>query len=503
MKYSVPMICNILEEKSIRTEQHIRKNTFYINIQFCDESSMDLTDSYIYIVQNLSMLKSQPLTDNFGLLLLEKPENELPCNYALIKDEISASHLANELFGAIARFQTFEHQLVSYLYEDNALEKALTVLTRFMKNPVYIMDTRYKFIAFSNAEESIYNSPVLRDFKEQGYMPMNIVMKLVDNEVWQQIAHTADPVLMSMNLFYRPFINCGLYFEDSLQGYLIVVELYKKLSQSDIDLFKQIIPYFNQMCYRYIPDANHRGNYYEIFFKEMINGTLRNQSLISELLQPLGWKTDDRYMLLMSEISSFQTTSKDILFTRLMHIKNGKPVFIDTNLYCIFRIENAEDEQQIISECSKIFSSIRAKCAVSDVFRGLSNLGSQAIIIEKILHIGSVHNSKKFLYKYEEYKMQVMLYVCEDTLELNNMIHKDLFTLSDYDLENDTHYFLTLFEYLKNERKTLETADALKIHRNTLRYRIEKITDLIESNLDNHTERMQLFLSYAIWFYKH
>ena len=83
------------------------------------------------------------------------------------------------------------------------------------------------------------------------------------------------------------------------------------------------------------------------------------------------------------------------------------------------------------------------------------------------------------------------------------MKHKDLFTLSDYDLENDTHYFLTLFEYLKNERKTLETADALKIHRNTLRYRIEKITDLIESNLDNHTERMQLFLSYAIWFYKH
>lgn len=54
----------------------------------------------------------------------------------------------------------------------------------------------------------------------------------------------------------------------------------------------------------------------------------------------------------------------------------------------------------------------------------------------------------------------------------------------DYDAERGSGLLATLHAYLSNDRRVRETADALFIHRNTLRYRLERIESLLGVDLE-------------------
>ena len=76
--------------------------------------------------------------------------------------------------------------------------------------------------------------------------------------------------------------------------------------------------------------------------------------------------------------------------------------------------------------------------------------------------------------------------------------HPALVTLEMYDREHNTGFYETLYHYIANERSHAETSKAMGIHRNTLMYRIKRICEIIESNLEDPDERAFISLSYKI-----
>ncbi len=86
--------------------------------------------------------------------------------------------------------------------------------------------------------------------------------------------------------------------------------------------------------------------------------------------------------------------------------------------------------------------------------------------------------------------------VSADTL--GQYIHPGLETLRAYDRENDTELLHTLSCYIRHMGDLNRTADILFIHRNTVKYRIQKIKDMLGMDL-LHVETYQaLLLSFKI-----
>ena len=53
--------------------------------------------------------------------------------------------------------------------------------------------------------------------------------------------------------------------------------------------------------------------------------------------------------------------------------------------------------------------------------------------------------------------------------------------------------------YLANERNVSQTAKALYLHRNSVTYRIEKISSIMKTSLDNADNRLSIELSIRLW----
>ncbi len=73
--------------------------------------------------------------------------------------------------------------------------------------------------------------------------------------------------------------------------------------------------------------------------------------------------------------------------------------------------------------------------------------------------------------------------------------------LIDYDAVNNSNLYETFEVYLENNKSITDTSDALFIHRNTLRYRLNKIKSLLNDDLENLDKSVQYILSYKIMKY--
>ena len=80
--------------------------------------------------------------------------------------------------------------------------------------------------------------------------------------------------------------------------------------------------------------------------------------------------------------------------------------------------------------------------------------------------------------------------------EEQNLSHPALAVLKRHDWEKNTDYYRTLFVYLLYERSILLGAEQLHIHKNSFLYRIQKIRDMIDADLDDPNQRCYLLLSY-------
>ena len=67
--------------------------------------------------------------------------------------------------------------------------------------------------------------------------------------------------------------------------------------------------------------------------------------------------------------------------------------------------------------------------------------------------------------------------------------------LHSYDKANGTNYCMTLLTYLKHERNAVATANALYVHRNTLRNHLAKITEITGSDFQDADARFHLVIS--------
>ncbi len=96
----------------------------------------------------------------------------------------------------------------------------------------------------------------------------------------------------------------------------------------------------------------------------------------------------------------------------------------------------------------------------------------------------------------------VMFYIFSILLSSTSnieIVHPAIDFLAEYDKAHGSEYLLTLWVFLRHERNLVKTATDLNLHRNSLVYRVKKITELLEDvDLDDSETREHLMMSYRL-----
>ncbi|ALA41444.1 MULTISPECIES: PucR family transcriptional regulator [Paenibacillus] len=91
--------------------------------------------------------------------------------------------------------------------------------------------------------------------------------------------------------------------------------------------------------------------------------------------------------------------------------------------------------------------------------------------------------------KYSDIEMHYMLGEAMDKEEFSNLFERKLGRLQQYDRSHGSDLLKTLFYYLENRGSLVDTANYLFIHRNSVKYRLERIRDMTDFDLNDPREQ--------------
>lgn len=99
---------------------------------------------------------------------------------------------------------------------------------------------------------------------------------------------------------------------------------------------------------------------------------------------------------------------------------------------------------------------------------------------------------------FDELGIFQLLFNTSDPGLLHTLYQRYLGKLEQYDIKHDSDYVNTLRIFLLTDCNFRETASRLYTHRNTIVYRIKKIKELLDTELDNASIKFDLIMAYYI-----
>jgi PucR family transcriptional regulator, purine catabolism regulatory protein len=108
---------------------------------------------------------------------------------------------------------------------------------------------------------------------------------------------------------------------------------------------------------------------------------------------------------------------------------------------------------------------------------------------KKAILMGSRMNRNNQVFDYEEIEMYQLLIDASEYVEMETFVEKKIGKLFKYDQEHSTDLVTTFYYYLSSGGSLMETAKQLYIHRNTVKYRMDKIRELADFDIENFRER--------------
>ena len=120
---------------------------------------------------------------------------------------------------------------------------------------------------------------------------------------------------------------------------------------------------------------------------------------------------------------------------------------------------------------------------------------NQAHAIQKLNQNGQIDST---MFSYSEMGIYRLLIGIEDSDIITDYYNKTIAPLEAYDDANNSDLCKILRSYLFHNGSVKDTADELFVHRNTINYKLAKISDILDVDLSCLESRVQLYLAFMI-----
>lgn len=208
---------------------------------------------------------------------------------------------------------------------------------------------------------------------------------------------------------------------------------------------------------------------------------------------PEEWRKECRESLLSSIKSEFALAG----MSRIVTMLQGDAVLV------LMPAEVFEEEKlkKIIGRIQKEFSSsnqMTVSVGIGEIYYYIDEFAQSANEAKQAVEILHYNEKENEIMYYRDIGIYFLITHIQDKKLLENYYLKMLGPLVNADRFSDGNLCGTLEMYFQHNCNANEAAKALFIHRNTMRYRLEKISGLISRDLNNINDCTELNLAFHI-----
>ena len=440
----------------------------YLTIGLCEELALPLTDMF------------SPMPEENKLVMCVS--NDM----FLILDEIYLPKIFNMAMAAFEYYRNYKNILMSAVYQGADMQELLDLTEPYFKNPAFIANWHGEVFAFTNAYANDYFRSAWQHIVRKRRLPLSSVQTLRNSPNYYTVTHKNTTAIFE---FPDSNFTCIIGKMDSpldYHLYLQIMQYQTPVTDTTCVLAATLLTALSSI------NPPQEATALSELFCDLLDKKIVDPEKLNWVLVTLGWEKCDRFLLLNFWNSEGSLTSealcgelKNSLVRGQMFIWNERPLML------ICESDFAEVKVQI----EALVNELSFICGVSMPFSRWDMLPVQFQQTEtSIRYCDQTSRISLCIDHVWEYLFDQLA----DMVSISQLIHPAVITLADHDRQKNAQLLPTLYVYLSNERSLSLAADKLFVHRNTLLYRLHRMNELVNIDLDNEEVRTHIILSYRM-----
>jgi len=398
--------------------------------------------------------------------------------------------IISDLLVILRNYSLWEQELRTMAETHAPLSAILAKSAEIVHNPILIFDLEGNLLGESNLEKAI-QYPTFAHVWTYGKMSAGALTVRYVNRRGQYRPDLTDSPQLTRPENSSEEACLSMYFsiDGERVGYCLLVLLDLQELELDQQFLTFLKPYFLQ--------AEE--------FVDVASPARSNQSIVTDLLSGAGGSPEAiRKFLKSTDLGSpfqlLEIHSNGIVnYTqRSMLVRDLKeldiPLFAmeyDKRVLILTEAAHIRQLTQRISETINTGTG-HLSIGISMPFSSLEKLC--AAHLQSVFAIEETGYQDGFFYC-RDFAFNYLLRILQREELTKNLLHPAVEILSRYDQKNGSDLLSTLRVYMEQGMNQMNTANALFIHRNTLKYRLAKISELTDIDLSDPDEKLYLSLS--------
>ncbi len=411
-------------------------------------------------------------------------------NDMMVIDGQSVESVLNDVLAAFDFYNSWEASLWAASAHSDPIQHMVDLSERVMRAPIGIADSLGHAVAWTRSEGSHNRDEGWRYFTERGIVPNSYTSSQIRDANENVLSDwSAAPQIYKMD--GRVCIGAQIVSGGEYVAMFYMQEFEKKFTLGDVQLAEVFCGVLSELASMRAVNSDIKSGAATI--SAMLDGVEQDGRAYAKLDELMAGEPPYRLILMYSITASTNIVRKSTLLETIKQSGVGSVSLI-----------YGDDIVSIVPGASSgaFLDALGAHINLAHYAAGVSmpfdSWGKTLPGYKQARFAINRAADRPGVFYYRDYAFEHLLMgIGKLNWELG-LLHPGLDVLSSYDGKHGTELYKTLERYLINERNMVKTAEELCLHRNSMKYRVRRIKELIDCELDDPAERMYLLLSYYL-----
>ncbi|WLR51146.1 PucR family transcriptional regulator [Bacillus tianshenii] len=390
------------------------------------------------------------------------------------------------------------------------IHEITTVISNALKKPIIVEDEQFSLVAYSSYYINHFDEANQLTILSKG-CPLSILETFINEGIVEQLKTISTPFRVEQieEIGLNQRIVVSAKHKEKIMGYIWVQEIDHELTSEELDFLHNISFHVGKVLYKKNQLKLNKEAEKDQFYNRIMNGSYKTEKQIISGAANVNIILPSTFTVCVFTVPQIEEeVFGDLTETTRLYanaLEYPTQLFIhDFNIGVILGSKHAYITGRLTASANELVNTVINHFAKQDiqVFAGVGNEYTNISSLRKCyLEALEVIKTSKFISTYQhvsyEYKKLGVFRYLETISQQNNQsnyVNEELLLLKQKDQTNQTSLLKTLEVYLLNNCKLKPTAEQLFIHTNTLKYRINQITELTDIDFSDFNLKCQLYI---------
>ena len=448
----------------------------------------------IYVLEN-EAVQSFPANCIIIGERLKAPENT---SCMVLPDGTDRAKIVSALNAVFVKYERWQNELIEQIASGADWYTIVDTAHNVLRNPIIIYDAGMKVLSYTvndGSDDELWRDTVTSGIASTGNMhESEELLKYV-----RRFESDNRPFKHKGENMTDPFYSCNILVQGKRSGMVCLMEHNHEISRGETDFLRIFCSILTLKMQSDRAESVSREDLYRLLLVDLLEGNILNPQRLNTRLVAAGWSVQKYFVVMqfsrsLSYIRGAQWRMAMEDFGRLgldgicCMLNEDNPV-----ICAVSSLKNAEQMNSIEGKLRSYCETNHLRCGISDVFDDLIQVPRYWDQAVSALELGF-----DTVTEYGSVRMKKLMEHLNEHRSREDILSREVLKLRETDEREGTEYCATLKALCESLFRQTEAADRLSIHRTTLTYRMQKISEITELDMTKPDMLLHAWLTLKI-----